>query len=113
MRHEFSMRCFTDIKLELVETHELECAVEIEPDEMTCCTSWYVARCFIYGAVAGGKPRWFALDESDPRFEAIKQYALTYQSDALAETWDEYLVEHPASRPTSDIEEHGTHWGRP
>lgn len=109
MRHEFSMRCFTEIGVQLVETHEIECAVEIEPDEMMLGTSWYVSGVQVHGYTASGKARWFHLHERTPLFQQIKAYALAYESEPLEALWDEYCDEHPGYRMPTDREEHGTY----
>lgn len=110
MRDEFSMPGFTVIGDLSIETHEFECAVEIEPDEMLGLTSWYVARVYIQGTVRGrGRLRWFEIAERNPLFDKIKEFALDAREDKLAELWDEYLADHPVSRERPDRDEHRTY----
>jgi hypothetical protein len=110
MRDEFSMPGYTVIGNLSIQTHEFECAVEIEPDEMVGLTSWYVARVYIQGTVRGrGRLRWFEIAERNPLFDTIKYFALDACEDRLAELWDEYLADHPVSRERPDRDEHRTY----
>lgn len=110
MRHQFAMDCFTEIGLLMVETHAIECAVEIEPDEGDGLASWYVARVWVEGNVHGQKRRWHAITERHPLHKQIVAYATDYCSDELAELWSEWLADHPkeyAKRRASE-REHST-----
>lgn len=109
MRFEFEMACFEKFGLLNVETSGKECAVEIEPDEATCLTSWYVARVYMEGRVSG-KLCWLQISERDLRFEQISKYAQTYHANELAKLWDDYLADHPI-RAVHDRDEHRTHGG--
>ena len=95
MRDQFEMSCFTEIGLQIVETHSMECAVEIEPDEGEGLTNWYIARVWVDGTVRGQKRRWHAVTERHPLHKQIIKYAETYRSDELAELWAEWLADHP------------------
>lgn len=109
MRHEFSMPCFTEIGLQQVETHEIECAVEIEPDEMVMGVSWYVSRVQVYGRAPGARMRWHDVHERNPLFDRVKSYALIYCADELAALWDEHCDAHPVHRMPDAVDEHGTY----
>lgn len=109
MRLQFDKPGYSDIGGEKVYSHDLEVAVEIEPDESFACASWYVARCYIEGYVKNTS-QWFKVEPNTPLFEEIKQWALDDYDHKLAELWETYLEDKPRRyRPTSDRDEHGTY----
>lgn len=95
MRDEFEMPGYTAIGLQKVETHGIECAVEIEPDESVGLSNWYIARVYIEGTVPGQKRRWHAITERHPLHSEIVNYAMTYRSEELAELWAEWCADRP------------------
>lgn len=102
------MTGFTEIANELVETHDIDVAVELEPDDTTCGSSWYIASAQVHGLSRKGW-QWYDVPERSRLFEEIKGYALMNCGDALAELWDQYCDDHPKRRAPSDYAEHGTY----
>jgi hypothetical protein len=108
MRDEFTLEGHTTINGETFYTHDLEVAVEIEPDESACLASWYVARCYVE-TFQKRKRVWVRVPDTDPLFETIKDWAIENRDEALAHLWDEYTEDQPHRRAPSDYEEHGTY----
>lgn len=115
MRDEFEMPGYTAIGLQKVETHGIECAVEIEPDEDAGDGTYYIARVYLEGTAPGQKRRWYAIGERNPLHQQIARYAYDYRRDELEALWADYLEDHPIERRKrrAAVREHGTHWGRP
>lgn len=113
MRHEFALPGFTEINGVGINTHEMECAVEIEPDESVGCTSWYIARVYLQGFVKRTNV-WFELAKDHPLFNQIEEWAYQEHRVSLIGLWDDYLEENPKHpRAASDRAEHSTQWGQP
>lgn len=112
MRDEFTMPGFSKLGDLSIETHELECAVEIEPDESVGCTDWYIARVYVEGYVKR-KRQWFAVPATSPLFETVKAWAMDERDAQLAELWSEYLDDKPRTRrrAAANADEHRTHGG--
>lgn len=111
MRDQFTLPIFETINGSTYElTAERECAVELEPDEGTCLASWYIARVYVE-VRAKGKPVWIQVKDTDPLFETIKAWALQERDVVLAELWNDYLDDVPASKrpPYDDNAEHRTY----
>jgi hypothetical protein len=108
MRDEFTLEGHTTINGESFYTHDLEVAVEIEPDESACLASWYIARCYVE-TFQKRKRVWVRVPESDPLFQTIKDAALDDRDEKLATLWDEYLEDQPHRRAPTDWDEHNTH----
>jgi RecA-family ATPase len=94
------------------QTGEIECRVEIEPDESFACASWYVSGIYVEAFV---RRKWQKVEvqKDDPLFETLKAWALQEYDAQLEALWDEYLEDKPKRRPNTDREEHSTQWGRP
>ena len=97
MRHEFTMPGYTKIEGDSLYTHDLECAVEIEPDEGTGDADWYIARCFIEHKARRGL-EWVKLSKAHPLFAEITEVALDMHRQKLAELWDDFLDDKPKLR---------------
>ena len=98
MRLEFQMPVFTEIGLQQIETHELSCAVEIEPDEEAGDGTYYIARVAVEGQVRGDRLKFHAVSERNPLHAKIATYAYTYCHDELEDLWADYLADHPRQR---------------
>lgn len=113
LRHEFALPGFTEINGVGINSHEMECAVEIEPDSSVGNTSWYIDRCYVQGFVKRSN-LWFEVPKDHPLFRQIEEWAYQEHRVSLVGLWDDYLEEHPKHpRQRSDADEHGTYWGRP
>jgi hypothetical protein len=110
MRLPFDMPGYTKIEGDTLYTHDLEVAVEIEPDESKGDADWYIARCFVEHKARRGMA-WEKLSPSHPLFEAIRDHAMDFHGHKLSELWEEYLFDKPLLRPRTDREEHATHGG--
>lgn len=109
MRDEFTMPAHTRIGVDSLYSHDLEVAVEIEPDEAAACASWYVARCYIEHSVRG-ELVWAQVPRDHPLFTAISDWAYDEREQQLAELWETYLEDQPRRvRPRTDREEHSTY----
>lgn len=90
-------------------SHDLECAVEIEPDESTALTSWYVARCYVQHSERGVLV-WAQVPRDHPLFETISDWAYDEREQQLGELWETYLEDQPRRMwPRTDREEHSTY----
>ena len=110
MRHEFTMPGYTKIEGESLYTHDLECAVEIEPDEGTGDADWYIARCFIEHRARHGL-EWRKLSKSHALFDTITRWALDEYTPQIEALWEDYLDDKPKRRARTDRQEHATHGG--
>jgi len=112
MRHEFDMECYADLGLIKVWTHDITCAVEIEPDEVGDAT-YYIARVYIEGQAKGGKTTYHVVSDANPLHAQIAAYAYKYRRDELDELWNDWLADHPRARKLRDDaeREHRTHGG--
>ena len=110
MRHEFTMPGYTKIEGDSLYTHDLECAVEIEPDEGTGDADWYIARCFIEHRARHGL-EWRKLSNSHGLFDTITRWALDEYKPQIEALWEDYLDDKPKRRARTDRQEHATHGG--
>lgn len=97
MRHSFDMPGHTKIEGDTLYTHDLEVAVEIEPDETKGDADWYIARCFVEHNVRR-KQEWIKVPPSHPLFEAIRDHAMDFHRHKLSELWDDWLDDKPKLR---------------
>lgn len=98
MRHVFEMPCCVEIGLRQIETHQMTCAVEIEPDEEAGDGTYYIATVAVEGQAAGDRLKWHAVSERHPLHAQIASYAYTYCRDELEDLWADYVADHPRQR---------------
>lgn len=110
MHIDMTMPTYTKIGDADFQTGEIECRVEIEPDEAFACASWYVSAISV-DAYERRKWRRVEVKKDDPLFETLKAWALQEYEPQLEEQWETYLEDKPKRRPKSDREEHGTYHG--
>lgn len=88
----------------LVVCIEVEVRVEIEPDEMTGDTDYWISSVEISGRrmdkgrVVDGKPEWHTVPDSDPMSEVIRTYCYRTHERQLQEKFAEMQADRPRRR---------------